>query len=132
VVEAVVEDLAVKQALFEALDEICKPGAILATTTSSPARGRVAAATKRPAGRRGPALLQPGSGDEAGRGRSTVATGRRRRRHGGRGVPQARQAPGHCGDRAGFIVNALLFPYLNDAVKMLEATTRRPTTSTPR
>ena len=24
-----------------------------------------------------------------------------------------------CGDRAGFIVNALLFPYLNDAVKML-------------
>ena len=28
-----------------------------------------------------------------------------------------------CADRAGFIVNALLFPYLNDAVKMLEATT---------
>jgi 3-hydroxybutyryl-CoA dehydrogenase len=28
--------------------------------------------------------------------------------------------PVHCGDRAGFIVNALLFPYLNDAVKMLE------------
>jgi 3-hydroxybutyryl-CoA dehydrogenase len=25
-----------------------------------------------------------------------------------------------CGDRAGFIVNALLFPYLNDAVRMLE------------
>ena len=35
VVEAVVEDLAVKTVLFEALDEICKPGAILATTTSS-------------------------------------------------------------------------------------------------
>ncbi len=29
--------------------------------------------------------------------------------------------PVTCGDRAGFIVNALLFPYLNDAVKMLEA-----------
>ena len=26
----------------------------------------------------------------------------------------------HCGDRAGFIVNALLFPYLNDAIKMAE------------
>jgi len=25
-----------------------------------------------------------------------------------------------CGDRAGFIVNALLFPYLNDAVRMLQ------------
>ena len=35
VVEAVVEDLAVKRALFENLDEICKPGTILATTTSS-------------------------------------------------------------------------------------------------
>jgi 3-hydroxybutyryl-CoA dehydrogenase len=31
------------------------------------------------------------------------------------------KVPVHCGDRAGFIVNALLFPYLNDAVKMLEA-----------
>ncbi len=29
--------------------------------------------------------------------------------------------PVRCGDRAGFIVNALLFPYLNDAVRMLEA-----------
>jgi 3-hydroxybutyryl-CoA dehydrogenase len=29
--------------------------------------------------------------------------------------------PVSCGDRAGFIVNSLLFPYLNDAVKMLEA-----------
>ena len=27
----------------------------------------------------------------------------------------------HCGDRSGFIVNALLFPYLNDAIKMLSA-----------
>ena len=35
VVEAIAEDLAVKTALFENLDEICKPGAILATTTSS-------------------------------------------------------------------------------------------------
>ena len=26
-----------------------------------------------------------------------------------------------CGDRSGFIVNALLFPYLNDAVKLLES-----------
>ena len=40
-----------------------------------------------------------------------------------RGAVPARSAstPCSCGDRAGFIVNALLFPYLNDAVKMLEA-----------
>ena len=35
VVEAIAEDLAIKTTLFENLDEICKPGAILATTTSS-------------------------------------------------------------------------------------------------
>ncbi|MBA3783652.1 MAG: 3-hydroxyacyl-CoA dehydrogenase family protein, partial [Nocardioides sp.] len=35
VVEAIAEDLAVKTTLFENLDDICKPGAILATTTSS-------------------------------------------------------------------------------------------------
>ena len=39
-----------------------------------------------------------------------------------RGLRHARQARAwRCADRAGFIVNALLFPYLNDAVKMLEA-----------
>ena len=38
-----------------------------------------------------------------------------------------------CGDRAGFIVNALLFPYLNDAVQdARRRTTPAPTTSTPR
>jgi 3-hydroxybutyryl-CoA dehydrogenase len=31
------------------------------------------------------------------------------------------KVPVQCADRSGFIVNALLFPYLNDAVKMLQA-----------
>ena len=31
-----------------------------------------------------------------------------------------------CGDRAGFIVNALLFPYLNDAARMAEANYATP------
>ena len=49
VVEAVVEELSVKQALFAKLDEICKPGAVLATTTSSLPVIECAAATSRPA-----------------------------------------------------------------------------------
>ena len=48
VVEAIAEDLAVKTTLFENLDEICKPGAILATTTSSLPIISCATATKRP------------------------------------------------------------------------------------
>ena len=48
VVEAIAEDLRVKTTLFENLDEICKPGAILATTTSSLPIITCAMATKRP------------------------------------------------------------------------------------
>ncbi|HEY3611259.1 MAG TPA: 3-hydroxybutyryl-CoA dehydrogenase, partial [Pseudonocardiaceae bacterium] len=47
-VEAVAEDLAVKTAVFGALDEVCKPGAVLATTTSSLPVIECAAATSRP------------------------------------------------------------------------------------
>ena len=68
VVEAVVEELSVKQALFATLDEICKPGVVLATTTSSLPVIECAVATERPGRRRRPALLQPGAGDGAGRG----------------------------------------------------------------
>jgi len=46
-VEAVAEDLAVKTAVFGALDEVCKPGAVLATTTSSLPVIECAAATSR-------------------------------------------------------------------------------------
>ena len=49
VVEAVAEDLRIKTALFENLDEICKPGAILATTTSSLPVIALATATSAPA-----------------------------------------------------------------------------------
>lgn len=48
VIEAVVEDMAVKQQLFRRLDRVCKPGAILATNTSTLDIDRIAAATARP------------------------------------------------------------------------------------
>ena len=48
VVEAVYEDLAVKEGVFRALDEVAKPGAILATNTSTLDVDRIAAATRRP------------------------------------------------------------------------------------
>lgn len=48
VVEAVFEDLALKQDIFERLDKLCKPGAILATNTSYQDVNRIAAVTRRP------------------------------------------------------------------------------------
>ncbi|HEX6018324.1 MAG TPA: 3-hydroxyacyl-CoA dehydrogenase NAD-binding domain-containing protein, partial [Burkholderiaceae bacterium] len=48
VIEAVFEDIAVKQQVFNALDEVCKPGAILATNTSALNLNTIAGFTKRP------------------------------------------------------------------------------------
>jgi 3-hydroxyacyl-CoA dehydrogenase len=47
VIEAVFEDMAVKQAVFEKLDAVAKPGAILATNTSTLDVNRIAAFTRR-------------------------------------------------------------------------------------
>ena len=121
VVEAVIEELSVKKALFASLDEICKPGVVLATTTSSLPVIDVAMATQRPADVVGlhffnPAPIMPlveivqtirTSAETSATARAVCA------KLGKTGVV--------CGDRSGFIVNALLFPYLNDAVRMLEA-----------
>ncbi len=48
VIEAVFEEMGVKEAVFRKLDEVAKPGAILATNTSTLDVNRIAAATKRP------------------------------------------------------------------------------------
>jgi 3-hydroxybutyryl-CoA dehydrogenase len=121
VVEAVVEDIGVKTALFANLDEICKPGAVLATTTSSLPVIEMAAVTSRPADVVGMHFFNPAAimklveiVSHVSTAPDVVATAAEVCRRTGKHAVR-------CGDRAGFIVNALLFPYLNDAVKMLEA-----------
>ncbi len=119
VVEAIVEDLEVKRALFAELDGICKPGAILATTTSSLPVIECAVATQRQHDVVGMHFFNPAPVMKLVEVVHTVAT-----------APDVvatvvdlcgriGKHPVTCGDRAGFIVNALLFPYLNDAVRML-------------
>ena len=121
VVEAVVEDLAVKQALFENLDEICKPGAILATTTSSLPVISCASVTKRPQDVVGMHFFNPAQVMKLVEVVHTVSTAEDVVATVQHLCKEIGKHPVTCGDRAGFIVNALLFPYLNDAVKMLEA-----------
>ncbi|MCU0266179.1 MAG: 3-hydroxybutyryl-CoA dehydrogenase [Actinomycetia bacterium] len=121
VVEAVVEDLSVKQALFGALDEIVKPGAVLATTTSSLPVIDCAAATRRPADVVGLHFFNPAQVMRLVEVVATVNTAEDVVATASAVCRKLGKHAVHCGDRAGFIVNALLFPYLNDAVKMLEA-----------
>lgn len=121
VVEAVVEDLAVKRALFATLDAVCKPGAVLATTTSSLPVIECASATKRPQDVVGLHFFNPAQVMKLVEIVSTVATGADVVATAHAVAGALGKHPVDCRDRAGFIVNALLFPYLNDAVSMLDA-----------
>jgi 3-hydroxybutyryl-CoA dehydrogenase len=121
VVEAVVEELSVKKALFASLDEICKPGVVLASTTSSLPVIECAMATGRPADVVGMHFFNPAPAMPLVELVRTIRTS-------GETMATVREVceklgkhPVVCADRSGFIVNALLFPYLNDAVRMLEA-----------
>jgi 3-hydroxybutyryl-CoA dehydrogenase len=121
VVEAVVEELDVKRAVFAALDEVCKPGAILATTTSSLPVVECAAATSRQLDVIGLHFFNPAPVMKLVEVVSTITTGADVAATGIALCERLGKVAVSCVDRAGFIVNALLFPYLNDAVKMLEA-----------
>jgi 3-hydroxybutyryl-CoA dehydrogenase len=121
VVEAVAEELAVKRAVFSALDDVVKPGAILATTTSSLPVIECAAATSRPEDVVGLHFFNPAPVMKLVEIVRTISTAEDVATTADALCRTVGKHPVHCTDRAGFIVNALLFPYLNDAVKMLEA-----------
>jgi 3-hydroxybutyryl-CoA dehydrogenase len=125
VLESVVEDLEVKKALFAELDGIVADGAILATNTSTLPVIEMAMATRRPEKVLGVHFFNPAPAMALVELVPTLLTASET-------VAEARAFVEACGknavevkDRAGFVVNALLFPYLNNAVRMLEAGTAR-------
>ena len=121
VLESIVEEMAPKLELFAELDRICGETAILATNTSTLSVATMAAATGRPDQVCGIHFFNPApamalvevvrattSSD------ATIAAARDFAEACGKTVVDVR-------DQAGFIVNALLFPYLNNAVRLLDA-----------
>ncbi|RFU86611.1 3-hydroxyacyl-CoA dehydrogenase family protein [Streptomyces triticagri] len=119
-VEAVAEDLEVKQQLFTTLDKVCKPGAVLATTTSSLPVVACARATSRPQDVIGMHFFNPAPAMKLVEVVRTVLTSDDAHATVRDVCTRVRKHPVDCGDRAGFIVNALLFPYLNNAIKMVQ------------
>ena len=121
VLESIVEDLPAKQHLFTELDRICGDATILATNTSTLPVVEMAMQTGRPDKVCGIHFFNPApamalvevvraitSSDE------TITEARTFAETCGKTVVDVR-------DQAGFIVNALLFPYLNNAVRLLDA-----------
>lgn len=119
-VEAVAEDLEVKRQLFATLDKVCRPGAVLATTTSSLPVVACARATSRPQDVVGMHFFNPAPAMKLVEVVRTVLTADDAHATVRAVCAKVRKHPVDCGDRAGFIVNALLFPYLNNAIKMVE------------
>ncbi|MEV5330671.1 3-hydroxyacyl-CoA dehydrogenase family protein [Streptomyces werraensis] len=119
-VEAVAEDLEVKRQLFATLDKVCRPGAVLATTTSSLPVVACARATSRPQDVIGMHFFNPAPAMKLVEVVRTVLTDDDVHATVREVCSKIRKHAVDCGDRAGFIVNALLFPYLNNAVKMVQ------------
>ena len=121
VVEGIAEDLDIKVELFRDLDRICKPGAILATTTSSMPITKLGEVTSRPESVIGMHFFNPATIMKLVEVVTTEATGRDVNETVLALCAAVGKVAVSCGDRSGFIVNCLLFPYLNDAVKLLES-----------
>jgi len=120
VIESVVEDLGVKKHLFSELDRICPDHTILATNTSTLPVVEMAMETGRPDRVCGIHFFNPApvmalvevvrpitASDD------TIAAARAL-------AEACGKTPVEVKDQAGFIVNALLFPYLNNAVRLFE------------
>jgi 3-hydroxybutyryl-CoA dehydrogenase len=120
VLESIVEDLETKKHLFSELDRLVKDGAVLATNTSTLPVVEMAIATTRPERVCGIHFFNPAPAMSLVEVvRTLVSTDET--------IAEAKAFAEACGkspvvveDRAGFIVNGLLFPYLNNAVRMLE------------
>lgn len=121
VVESVVEDLDVKRQLFGQLDRVCSDSTILATNTSTLPVADIAVGTSRPDRVVGLHFFNPAPRMPLVEVVSAPATSAET-------VDIVTRFAEDCGkeavtvkDSAGFIVNALLFPYLNSAVRMLDS-----------
>ncbi|MBO0837349.1 MAG: hypothetical protein J2P28_17840, partial [Actinobacteria bacterium] len=119
-IEVVPERAELKREVFAQLDRVCSPSAILATNTSSLSVTSIAAKTKHPGRVVGMHFFNPAPVMRLVEVVSTVLSDE--------SVPRAvadlarrlGKVPVQVGDRAGFIANALLLPYLNHAVQLLE------------
>jgi 3-hydroxybutyryl-CoA dehydrogenase len=121
VVEAVAEDLEIKKGLFAELAPILKDDAVLSTTTSSLPVIDCAMVTDRPDRVIGLHFFNPAAIMKLVEIVPTVRTDDAVLEQSRAFIDRINKVGVLCPDRAGFIVNTLLFPYLNDAVKMLES-----------
>jgi 3-hydroxybutyryl-CoA dehydrogenase len=121
VIEAAAEDLDVKTRIFARLGALCRPDALLATTTSSLSVAACARASGRPDGVLGLHFFNPAPVMRLVELAVTPQTSPRTLARARDLCTRLGKTAVECPDRTGFIVNHLLFAYLNDAIRLLES-----------
>ncbi len=116
VVEAIVEDEAVKSALYVRLDAILKPEAILASNTSSISITRLGAATKRPGKVIGMHFMNPVPVMQLVEVIRGIATSDETAAAVVAAAKEMGKVPVECRDFPGFVSNRVLMPMINEAV----------------
>ena len=120
VLESIVEDLPTKKELFVELDRVVKDTAVLASNTSTLPVIELAMQTSRPEQVCGLHFFNPAATMRLVELVRTLVTSDQTMAEVRAFAESCGKTPVEVGDRAGFIVNALLFPYLNNAVRLLE------------
>jgi 3-hydroxybutyryl-CoA dehydrogenase len=120
VIEAIVEDLDEKRAMFRDLEAVVRPDAVLATNTSALSVAAIAEATKHPERVVGMHFFNPAPvlplvevvrAPDSGDGAVDTALAFAER---------VGKRPIRCADTPGFVVNRILIPLLNDCVRVLD------------
>ncbi len=120
VIEAVPEKMSIKQRVFAELDEICPEGTIFASNTSALSISEMAAATKRPAKVIGMHFFNPAHVMKLVEVIPGLDTSQETVDDVVMFAESLRKIPVVVQECPGFLVNRLLMPYLNEAVKALE------------
>jgi 3-hydroxybutyryl-CoA dehydrogenase len=120
IIEAVVEDLELKNQMWRTLDEVCGPGTIFASNTSSLTIADMAAATRRPERMVGLHFFNPVPVMKLVEVVRTIATDPAVFETAFEFARSLGKEPITCKDNSGFVVNLLLVPYMMDAIRALE------------
>jgi 3-hydroxybutyryl-CoA dehydrogenase len=121
VIEAVFEDLSVKRGLLTALDEVCRKDAIFASNTSTLSITEIAAGSSRPERVVGLHFCLPAQLMKLIEVSPGILTSKETLAAGLGWCAAAGQTPVLTQDKPGFILNALLVPFNNDAIRAIEA-----------
>lgn len=120
VIESVVEDMGVKKHLFVELDQVCEERTVLATNTSTLPVVELAMVTDRPEQVCGIHFFNPAPAMPLVEIVRPITASTSTLAAACAFAERCGKEPVVVKDQAGFVVNALLFPYLNNAVRLLE------------